>query len=311
MAIAVVGSIHADFYIRTHRFPQPDETVVGKGFSIHPGGKGANQAVGCARLGNKTYMVGAIGDDFLGKTMVDNLAKNNVITDYIYIAKNVHTGVAFIILNEALGENMILVAPGADDTLTPDYVEDVLLSLRGELRAVLIQLEIPLESVYRALEVGKRIGAITILNPSPAKQLDENIYRYVDIMVPNRVELQQLTGIEVNSIDAVFSASETLLSKGVKAVIATLGARGAAITTSSRRGIVEAFKVNVVDTVGAGDAFVAGLVTAIIEGKDLVEATRFANAVAALKITRMGAQSIPYRVEVEEFLNKRGKPTGM
>ncbi|MCC6015986.1 MAG: ribokinase [Desulfurococcaceae archaeon] len=302
MTIAVIGSIHVDFYIKTPKFPQPDETVLGKEFAMYPGGKGANQAVGCARLGVRTYMLSAVGDDFFGKIMVENLSKNNVVTDYIYVAKGVHTGVAFIILNEVSKENMIIVAPGADEAITPDYVENTLSSLTP--RAVLTQLEIPIQTVYKTLEIGKKIDAITVLNPSPVKYLSSEIYKYVDVIIPNRVELQQLTGIEVRTEEDVFKAGECLLSRGVKVVVATLGARGAAVITYDKKKIVEAFKVDVVDTVGAGDAFAAGLAVALVEGRDIEEAVRFANAVAALKVTRMGAQSMPYREEVEKFLKK-------
>jgi ribokinase len=302
MTIAVIGSIHVDFYIKTSKFPQPDETVLGKEFAMYPGGKGANQAVGCAKLGVRTYMLSAVGDDFFGKIMVENLSKNNVVTDYIYVAKGVHTGVAFIILNEVSKENMIIVAPGADEAITPDYVENTLSSLTP--RAVLTQLEIPIQTVYKTLEIGKKIDAITVLNPSPVKYLSSEIYKYVDVIIPNRVELQQLTGIEVRTEEDVFKAGECLLSRGVKVVVATLGARGAAVITYDKKKIVEAFKVDVVDTVGAGDAFAAGLAVALVEGRDIEEAVRFANAVAALKVTRMGAQSMPYREEVEKFLKK-------
>jgi ribokinase len=302
MTIAVIGSIHVDFYIKTPKFPQPDETVLGKEFAMYPGGKGANQAVGCARLGVRTYMLSAVGDDFFGKIMVENLSKNNVVTDYIYVAKGIHTGVAFIILNEVSKENMIIVAPGADEAITPDYVENTLPSLTP--RAVLTQLEIPIQTVYKTLEIGKKIDAITVLNPSPVKYLSSEIYKYVDVIIPNRVELQQLTGIEVRTEEDVFKAGECLLSRGVKVVVATLGARGAAVITYDKKKIVEAFKVDVVDTVGAGDAFAAGLAVALVEGRDIEEAVRFANAVAALKVTRMGAQSMPYREEVEKFFKK-------
>jgi ribokinase len=302
MTIAVIGSIHVDFYIKTPKFPQPDETVLGKEFAMYPGGKGANQAVGCARLGVRTYMLSAIGDDFFGKIMVENLSKNSVVIDYIYVAKGVHTGVAFIILNEVSKENMIIVAPGADEAITPDYVENTLSSLTP--RAVLTQLEIPIQTVYKTLEIGKKVDAITVLNPSPVKYLSSEIYKYVDVIIPNRVELQQLSGIEVRTEEDVFKAGECLLSRGVKVVVATLGARGAAVITYDKKKIVEAFKVDVVDTVGAGDAFAAGLAVALVEGRDIEEAVRFANAVAALKVTRMGAQSMPYREEVEKFLKK-------
>jgi len=303
LAIAVVGSIHADFYVKTKRFPQPDETVIGSDFAIFPGGKGANQAVGCARLGVETYMIGAIGNDYIGSLLVENLARNGVRVDYVYKA-SCNSGVAFIILNEETGENMIIVSPGADNALTPEYVENSLRQLSNKVKIVLTQLETPLETVYRSIEVAKKMNMITILNPAPARELDNSIYKFIDVIVPNRVELQQLTGVEVNSIESVFKAGEKLLDHGVKAVVATLGSKGAAITTPWLRAIVKAFPVQVVDTTGAGDAFMAGLAVALLQNMDIVEAVKFANATAALKITRMGAQSMPTRSEVENLISK-------
>jgi len=300
----VVGSIHADFYIRVDRFPRVGETVIGMDFSIFPGGKGANQAVGCARLGTKTYMVGAVGGDDIGRAMIENLRNNGVLVDHILVDGSVHTGVAFILLNTRTGDNMIVVAPGADNSLKPHHAEKALTEVAYRVRTLLVQLEIPLETVYAALRKGKELGLTTILNPAPAKTLDASIYRYVDVIVPNRIELEQLTGIAVKSLDDVFRASEILIKHGVKAVVTTMGSLGAALATQSTRKLVKAFRVRVVDTVGAGDAFCAGLAVAIGEGMELEEAVRFANAVAALKITRRGAQSVPTRSEVEEFLEK-------
>ncbi|MEM0026970.1 MAG: ribokinase [Ignisphaera sp.] len=301
MSIAVVGSIHADFYVKVKRFPQPDETVIGSDYAIYPGGKGANQAVGCARLGVETYMIGAVGDDYIGSMLIDNLARNGVRIDYVYKA-SCSSGVAFIILNEETRENMIIVSPGADNAVTPQLVEDSLKSLRGKAKILLTQLEIPIETVYRSLEIAKEFGILTILNPAPARSLDRDMFRFVDIAVPNRVELQQLTGVKIESIEDVFRASEKLLEWGVEVVITTLGSRGAAIATRNTKTIAKAFKVPVVDTTGAGDAFVAGLAVALLENREITDAVRFANAVAALKITRMGAQSMPTRSEVDHLV---------
>lgn len=303
MSIAVVGSIHADFYVKVKRFPQPDETVIGSDFIIYPGGKGANQAVGCARLGVETYMIGAVGSDYIGSLLIDNLARNGVRIDYVYKA-GCSSGVAFIILNEETGENMIIVSPGADNAVTPQIVEDALKGLVGKAKVLLTQLEIPIETVYRSLEMAKQHGLLTILNPAPARILDRGIYKFIDIIIPNRVELQQLTGMNINSFEDVFRASEKLLEWGVRAVVTTLGSKGTAITTRGIKTVVKAFKVPVVDTTGAGDAFVAGFAAALLENRDIVDATRYANAVAALKIARMGAQSMPTRDEVEEFMRR-------
>lgn len=301
MSIAVVGSIHADFYVKVKRFPQPDETIIGSDYALYPGGKGANQAVGCARLGVETYMIGAVGNDYIGSMLIDNLARNGVRIDYVYKA-NCGSGVAFIILNEETGENMIIVSPGADNAVTPQHVEDSLKNLREKVKIFLTQLEIPVETVYRGLEIAKEFGMLTILNPAPARSLDRNIFRFVDIAVPNRVELQQLAGVKIESIEDVFKASEKLLEWGVKAVVTTLGSRGAAIAAHNIKTVVGAFNVPVVDTTGAGDAFVAGLAVALLENREIVNAVRFANAVAALKIARMGAQSMPTRSEVDDFI---------
>ena len=305
----VVGSIHADFYISVDRFPQVGETVIGSGFSVFPGGKGANQAVGCARLGAETFMVGAVGGDDIGRAMVENLKRNGVVVKHIFVDRSVHTGVAFILLNTETGDNMIVVAPGADNSLKPHHVEKALEEEAQRVRTLLVQLEIPLETVYAALRKGKELGITTILNPAPAKPLDESVYRYVDVIVPNRIELEQLTGATVKSLDDVFRASEILVKHGVKAVVTTMGSLGAALVAQDVKKLVKAFRVRVVDTVGAGDAFCAGLAVAIGENMELEEAVRFANAVAALKITRQGAQSVPTRAEVESLLEKESTST--
>lgn len=303
LVIVVVGSIHADFYIKTSKFPQPGETVIGNDFAIYPGGKGANQAVGCACLKTETYIIGAVGNDYLGQLLIDSLARNNVKIDYVYRA-SCNSGVAFIILDEETGENMIIVSPGADEILEPSYVENVLTSIGNRIKIVITQLEIPVETVYKTLKIAKSLNATTILNPAPVKPLDEDIYRYVDVMILNKIELQQLTSSKINNIDDIFMNSEKFLKCGIKIIITTLGSMGAAVVTQSIKTIIPAFKTQVVDTVGAGDAFIAGFAVALYENKDVIEATRYANATAALKIARMGAQSMPTRSEVEEFIEK-------
>lgn len=271
------------------------------------GGKGANQAVGCARLGVPTYLVSAVGGDELGRLVLRDVESKGVNVGYTYVDVGTHTGVAFILLNEGTGENMIVVAPGADDSLRPEHVEKALADLQSGVRVLLTQLEVPLDTVFYALRRCKELGLVTVLNPAPARRLDTKVFEYVDVLTPNRVELSQLTGVDSSSLDGVLRASEKLIELGLKAVVVTLGADGALLVTRGRVKHVPAFKVRVVDTVGAGDAFNAGLAVAIYEGMDLERAVLFANAVAALKITRVGAQSVPARQEVEEFLAGRGE----
>ncbi len=306
MGVLVVGSIHADFYVKTSRFPSPGETVRGSSFFVLTGGKGANQAVGCARLGVPAYLVSAVGGDDLGGMVLRDVQSKGVDVSYVHVDPGTHTGVAFIVLNESTGENLIVVAPGADDSLRPEHVERALAGLRGRVRVLLTQLEVPLDTVYYALRRCKELGLVTILNPAPARKLDPRVLEYVDVLTPNRVEATQLSGVDTSSLDGALRAGEKLVEAGPKAVVLTLGGDGALLVTRGSAKQVPAFKVRVVDTVGAGDAFNAGLAVAIYEGMDLERAVLFANAVAALKITRVGAQSVPDRHEVEELLASRG-----
>ncbi|MEM4491721.1 MAG: ribokinase [Sulfolobales archaeon] len=306
MSILVVGSTHMDFYIVAPRLPQPGETIKGGAFFVRPGGKGANQAVGCARLGATVYLVSAVGKDHLGLSAIEALKSAGVVVDYVYVDESRHTGTAFIILSKETGENMIVVAPGADESVRPTHVDRALADISHSVKIVLVQLEIPMETVYYTLRAGKKLGATTILNPAPAQHIDETALKYVDVITPNRVEASQLSGVEVRDVDSAFKAGEEIIRKGPKIAAVTLGALGVAVVTHNRRFHVPAYRVNVVDSVGAGDAFNSALAIALLEGRDIFEATRFATAAAALKTTRVGAQSVPTRQEVEDLMRYGG-----
>ncbi|MCS7111003.1 MAG: ribokinase [Ignisphaera sp.] len=300
VVVSVVGSIHMDFYIRLPKLPQQDETVVGYGFTMLPGGKGANQAVAAARLGAETYFIGRVGRDVFGSQLIDALKISKVNVDYITIDDTTHTGVAFILLNSS-GENMIAVAPGTDHRISKDDVNraaDVI----GRSNTVLLQLEIPLDTVVYAAKIGWRSGAHVILNPAPAIQLPEEVYKYVYAMTPNRVELSMLSGVKIEGFNDIIRAGRILIEKGVKYVVTTLGSDGSVVISEYGAVHVPAYKVKVVDTTGAGDVFSAALAVFIAEGMDIIDACRMANAAAALKITRMGAQSAPSREELIQFL---------
>ncbi|MGC8835975.1 MAG: ribokinase [Infirmifilum sp.] len=298
MHASVVGSTHVDFYIRVPKLPRPGETVKGKGFVIKPGGKGANQAVGLGRLGIEVYMIGRIGKDYKD-FLISNFTRNNVRTDYVFIDEEVNTGIAFILLSDD-GENMIAFEPGTDNRLSQADLEKSEEIIRGS-RVLLTQLEIPLETVSTALDIAKRHGVTTVLNPAPVQPLPFKVLEHADVLTPNAVEASMLTGIEVSGVDSALEAGRKLLEKGVGAAVITLGARGSVIVRSTDAYFIPAVRVEPVDTTGAGDAFNAGLAYGLMHGKDLVESVRLASIVAGLKVTKMGAQDgLPWLEELEK-----------
>ncbi len=304
MKITVIGSIHIDFYIRLPKFPMPGETVLGYEFIMKPGGKGANQAVAAARLGAETFMVGRVGNDIFASKLLENFKINKVKTDFIKIDNETHTGTAFILLDEKTGENMIAVAPGADYRVSPKDIDDALPVIK-ESGIVLLQLEIPLETVLYAIKRAWENNIKVILNPAPVVKLPEEIYKYIYVLTPNRIEASILTGVKINDLNDAINAGKILVEKGVKYVVITMGKEGSIIVSREYVKHIPAYKVKIVDTTGAGDAFNGALAVFLSEGLDIIEACRLANAAAALKITRLGAQEgLPTRSELEEFIKK-------
>jgi len=300
--ISVVGSIHMDFYVKLPKLPQPDETVMGYGFTMMPGGKGANQAVCAAKLGAKTYMIGRVGKDIFGERALQSLVSAGVNIDYVTIDEETHTGIAFILLDTA-GENMIAVAPGTDYKVSERDV-DRAIDVIKQSDSLLLQLEIPINTVIYAAKVAYRHGVRVLLNPAPAMALPKELYSYIDVLVPNRTEAEMLTSIKIDSIDDAVKAGRELIGMGIENVVITMGNRGAVIVSKDFYHHVPAFKVDVVDTTGAGDVFVAALGVFLSRGMDIVNACRYACAAAALKISRMGAQSAPTLDEVENFIKQ-------
>ncbi len=304
MKITVVGSTHIDFYIRLPKLPSPGETVLGREFIMKPGGKGANQAVAVARLGGESYMVSRVGNDVFGEKLIENFRKNRVDTRHVYVDDTTHTGTAFILLDENTGENMIAVAPGADNRVSREDIDKAIDTVKSS-KILLLQLEIPVETVVYAAKKAWENNVKVILNPAPARPLPDEIYRYVYVITPNMIEVGHLTNTVVKDIDDAVEAGRKLISKGVEYVVVTMGARGSLVISSNSVEHIPAYKVKVVDTTGAGDAFNGALAVFLAEGKDIVEACRLANAAAALKITRVGAQEgLPTREELINFLNK-------
>ena len=300
--IVVIGSSNTDMIIKTPRIPKPGETVLGGNFSTAAGGKGANQAVSAARAGGNVIFIARVGDDIFGKQSVEGFVQDGINIDNIITDKNAPSGVALISVDEK-GENSIAVAPGANAGLSPSDIEESkdIIATAGIL---LMQLEIPLETVKAAAEIAAEKGVDVILNPAPAQSLGDDILRHISIITPNETEAELLTGIRIDDEESAAHAADALSAKGVKTVFITLGPRGVYVSSSDFNGIVPGFSVRAVDTTAAGDVFNGVLAVSLSEDMPLVNAVRFSNAAAALSVTRLGAQpSAPYRTEIEAFLN--------
>ena len=299
--IVVVGSSNIDMVVKTERIPRAGETVLGGEFVMVPGGKGANQAVCAAKLGADVRLVARIGNDVFGEMSLANFHKAGVDTTFV-VKDNQHASGVALIAVDRNGENAIVVAPGANTALSPEDVNRAEEAISAA-DAVVLQLEIPQETVVRAVELARSHGVKVVLNPAPIRQFPNQILQYVDVLTPNQHEAASLIGAEGegNNLDAQ-EAAKALLEMGVAAVVITLGADGAYVATHERAERVDAVKVQAVDTTAAGDAFTASLACALAEKKDLFEAARFAAKVAGISVTRMGAQSsMPTRHEVDSY----------
>ncbi|MEH7108567.1 ribokinase [Bacillus sp. JJ1764] len=292
--ITVIGSINMDLVTSTNRVPNMGETVLGESFHTIPGGKGANQAVAAAKLGAVTTMIGCVGDDAFGQELVKHLQNQGVNTDYVKPVTHRSTGIASITLSD--GDNSIIVVPGANYQVTPDIVssyEEVI----SNSDILLLQLEIPIESVERAIELAKKHQVMVILNPAPIQALSKSLLQKVDYITPNEHEQQFLLESE--------EWSDSERKEMLKKCIITMGAKGVKFYRDGERNI-SSYKVETVDTTGAGDSFNGALAFALSNGEQLEEACRFANAVAALSVTKLGAQSgMPTLKEVQTFLQKQ------
>ena len=302
LKVVVVGSINMDLVARSQRIPHAGETVIGGDFRTVPGGKGANQAVAARRLGAKVRMLGRVGMDPFGSQLLDNLSRAGVDTISIGRDPQAASGIALIMVDDA-GQNSILVAPGANMLLASadmDAAEEVIASAQ----VMLLQLEIPLETVVRAVQIGHAHGVKVVLNPAPAQPLPPELTRLVDVLVPNEFEAALLTGLPVDSDEQIRVAASALRATGAVNVIITLGGRGALLATAEGFQHFPAFPVKPVDTTAAGDAFVGCLGAALAEGRSLEEAVRWGSAAGALSTTKKGAQpSLPQRKEVEKLLS--------
>lgn len=295
--IIVIGSTNMDMVVKTNHIPVPGETVLGGDFFMNPGGKGANQAVAIARLGGSVLFISKIGDDIFGKQSSQLFDEEGIDTRGLVPDEESPSGVALITV-DGQGENSIVVAPGANANLTPSDVVDTLDDLT-DISIMLMQLEIPLETVKTAALHGSHKGIKVILNPAPVNQRTAELFPYIDIITPNANEAELLTGIPVNDVESACEAAKIINQSGVKNVVVTIGKMGALVLENGISTYIPASDVETVDTTAAGDAFNGALAVALSEGKDLINAVRFACQAAAITVTRMGAQSaMPYRNEL-------------
>jgi ribokinase len=295
--VVVVGSLNMDLVVRTARLPVAGETVTGKGFATIPGGKGANQAVAAARLGARTAMIGCVGDDAFGEALRAGLEADGIDCRAVQRVAGVATGVALIEVDDA-GHNHIVVVPGGNGRLDPARVEANDALLAGA-RMVVLQLEVPLETVRFVAARARALGKVVVLNPAPARPLPGELLACLDYLVPNELEAAALTGLPVNSPAAAVEAARRLRALGPANVIVTLGAAGAVAVTAEGVTHHPARPVVAVDSTAAGDTFIGGLCAALVEGRSLERAIAFAQAAAAVSVTRPGAQSsIPRKAEV-------------
>ncbi len=298
--LVVVGSANMDLVVSSKRFPRPGETVLGKELLMFPGGKGANQAVCAAKLGGNVAFIGKMGSDIFRDRLYKSMHHDGVNVDHILMDETVATGVALIIVDDA-GGNEIVVVPGSNMKLSPANV-GAKKDLIGGARAVLLQLEIPIETVIETAEIAAEGGAIVILNPAPARKLPKRLLEKLDYIIPNETEAELLTGIPVKSIASAKRAGRKLLEHGVKNVIITLGDKGSVFIHEDAAELFESVRVKAVDTTAAGDAFNGAFAYSLVNGMTVGEAIRLANTVAALSVTQMGAQSsMPTMRELDTF----------
>ena len=301
--ILVFGSFNLDMTARVDDFPKPGQTIMGLSFNTGPGGKGSNQAIAAHRAGAEVVFATKIGMDSFGKLALDTFKKEGMGLDCIVRDNSMPTSSAFIIVHSGSGQNAIVVNKGASGNISPEDIKGI----QGEIASadiVLTQLETNIDAVEKVVELAKKNGATVILNPAPAANIPDMIYRHVDVITPNETEAESLTGMSISDSAGMEAASKWLISRGVKTVIMTLGAKGAYIYSENNAYLVPAFPSRAVDTTGAGDVFNGALAAALADGKNMCDAVEFACAAGAISVARAGAAlSAPTKAEIDELIS--------
>ncbi|MFO7924155.1 MAG: ribokinase [Bacteroidales bacterium] len=298
--IIVVGSSNTDMVVKVPHIPAPGETVMGSELLTIPGGKGANQAVGAARAGGDVAFIACVSDDTFGTESIENYKKDGIDTSFIKVKPGMHSGVALINVAED-GENSIAVAPGANSHLLP---EDIIIAkdVFAGAGAILVQLEIPMETVGAVARTAEELGIPMILNPAPGAKLPQDLLQKVSVITPNETEAALLTGTKEVNDDTIPDMAKELYDLGIETVIITLGSRGVYLLNSEFHGLIPGYRVKAVDTTAAGDVFNGALATALSGNKTVRQAIDFAQRAAAISVTRMGAQpSAPQLDEINDY----------
>jgi ribokinase len=302
--VAVLGVFVVDLAFRAGSLPAIGETIAGSGFAMGPGGKGSNQAVAAARAGAGVTIISRIGNDAFGELAIKTWETEG-ITPRVVRTAEAPTGAAFIYVHETRGDNAIIVVPGAAGGLSAADVDAAADAIRSS-RVFVTQLEQPVDAARRGLEIARAAGSITVFNPAPAIAIDNSLFELCDYVVPNETEAEALTGIAVSDLAGARRAGDVLLAKGARMALITLGERGALFHARDRSLHVPPFAAGkVVETTGAGDAFVGGFAAALADGTDPLQAARFGSATAGISVTRAGtAPAMPRRAEIEALLKE-------
>lgn len=297
--ICVIGSLNMDLVVNVDTMPKPGQTIIGSNFKEVPGGKGANQAVAMARLNGNVSMIGKVGEDAFGQTLINSLKNDRVDTTYIETTKGA-TGVALITVDKN-AQNSIVVSPGANFEVKEEDIDNNIKAIENS-DIVVLQLETPLNTIKYALKKAKELNKYTLLNPAPALKLDDEIIKNVDLLTPNETELEIISGVSIETEEDIQKAAQVMIEKGVKELIVTLGSKGSLYINKEKSIFKKAYKVEAVDTTAAGDSYTGALAVALSNDKIIEEAMDFASKVGALSVLKEGAQSsLPTLEDVKNF----------
>ena len=297
--ICVIGSLNMDLVVNVDTMPKPGQTIIGSNFKEVPGGKGANQAVAMARLNGNVSMIGKVGEDGFGQTLINSLKNDKVDTTYIQTSKGA-TGVALITVDKN-AQNYIVVSPGANFEVKEDDIDNNIEAIKNS-DIVVLQLETPLNTIKYALNKAKELNKYTILNPAPAVKLDDEIIKNVDLLTPNETELEIISGVSIETEEDIQKAAQIMIEKGVKELIVTLGSKGSLYINKEKSMFKKAYKVEAVDTTAAGDSYTGALAVALSQDKNIEDALDFGSKVGALSVLKEGAQSsLPTLEDVKNF----------